>query len=189
MNGFGKKSLGIAALAALALSGAAFADHKDGHDRGNGQGPQSSIDVENLCDLLVPGEDGVANPTLRVTTTITDTSDDNNVLPAEATMKRVGGLQFVQSPTPPKKKEWKPVGAIDDTLDLVVDIDLCEEMPLEDGAAALNASVQVWVGDRNFMSRCDDPFLDGDDLDGDGADDVDQSRIDLDEYDPRPSCP
>jgi len=189
MNGFGKHTLSITALAALAVCGPAVAGHKDGHETGNGPGPKLSIDVENLCDLLLPGEDGVATPTLRVTTTITDTSDDNNVLPAEAITKRIEGLQFVQSPTPPKKKELKPVGAADNTLDRVVDIDLCEEMPLVDGAAALNASVQVWVGDRNFMSRCDDPFLDGDDLDGDGTDDVDQSRIDLDDYDPRPSCP
>lgn len=178
----------VAALAAVAVSGVALADHKPGHSKGNGAGPKPSVDVENLCELLVPAEDDVVNPTLRVTTTVTDTSDDNNDGPAVVSQKLVEGLQFVRSAVPPKKKEWKRVGAPDNTLDLVVDIDLCEGVPLANDARALNASVQVWVGDRNFMSRCDDPFLPGDDLDGDGTDDVDQSRIDLDEYDPPLSC-
>lgn len=177
-----------AALAAIAVSGVALGDHKPGHGMGNGPGPRPSVDVENLCELLVPGEDDVANPTLRVTTTVTDTSDDNNEGPAVVSQKSVVAQQFVQNAKPPKKKEWKPVGAPDTKLDSVVEINLCDGIPLSNDAKAVNASVQVWVGDRNFMSRCDNPFLAGDDLDGDGTDDVDQSRIDLDDYDPRPSC-
>jgi hypothetical protein len=188
MNGSIKQSLVIAAMASLIASGAAVADHKPGHTKGNGGSPKLSVDVENLCELLVPGVNDVTSPTLKVTTTVTDTSDDNNVDPAVVTQKHVDAVQFVQKAKPPKKKEWKPVGAPDNSLDSVVEINLCDGVPLSDDAKAVNASVQVSVGDRNFMSRCDDPFLDGDDLDGDGTDDVDQSRIDLDEYDPRPSC-
>lgn len=189
MNRSIKPSFAIAAMATLLASGTVVADHKPGHTKGNGGGPKASVDVENLCELLVPGIDDVMSPTLRVTTTVTDASDDNNDGPAVVSQKRVEAVQFVQSAEPPRKKEWKLVGAPDSSLDSVVEINLCDGMPLADDAKAVNASVQVWVGERNFMSRCDNPFLAGDDLDGDGTDDVDQSRIDLDDYDPRPSCP
>lgn len=181
------KTKGIVVLSALALSGVAMAGHKDGHNQG--QGPKSSVDVENVCDLLVPGEDDVDVLTLRVTTTITDTSDDNNVEPAVVASKRVEGLQFVRRDAPPKKKDWLTVGAVDYSPGSVVDINLCQGEPLSDDATSLNASVQVIVDGRSFNSRCDNPFLPGDDIDGDGTDDVDQSRIDLDDYDPRPGCP
>ena len=186
MNGLGKQSMGIAALAALAVSGPALAGHKEGHEKG--QGPKLSVDVENLCELLVPGIDDVDVLTLRVTTTVTDTSDDNNEIPAAATTKVVQAQQFVRKDSPPKKKEWMPVGSPGYSLDEQVDFNLCDGVPLSDNATSLNASVQVVVDGRSFNSRCDDPFLEGDDRDGDGDDDVDQSRIDLDQYDPPLSC-
>ena len=186
MKTHGKVANIVAALAALAVSGTALAGHKDGHS--NGQGPKLSIDVENLCEVVYNNgvEDGIF---LRVETTVDDTSDDNNDTPAEATKKVIQGVQLVKSPTPPKKNSWVKVGPESDSLDPVVYLNLCSENRLSNDAKALNASVQVWVGDRNFMSRCDNPFLEGDDLDGDPTtDEVDQSRIDLDEFDPPLSC-
>ena len=186
MKTYGKVANIVAALAALAVSGTALASHKDGHS--NGQGPKLSIDVENLCEVVYSNgvQDGIF---LKVTTTVDDTSDDNNDTPAEATTKVIQGVQLVKSSTPPKKNSWIDVGPEEDSLNDVVYLNLCSENPLSNKAKALNASIQVAVGERYFMSRCGNPFLVGDDLDGDPTtDEVDQSRIDLDEFDPPLSC-
>jgi hypothetical protein len=200
MKTHGKVANTIVGIAALALSSIAVADHKPGHDRGKGKGPgpKVSVDITNLCEF---GDGTMDNPIpnniLRVTTTVEDVSDDpRRAVDVESVT--VTGLQFVEPVDPPKKDKWKPVGAqvggsetpVDIyTIEFVRDIDVCQVPVLEDAAKALNAHVQVKLPDADvFMRMCDDPFLDGDDLDGDGDDDVDQSRIDLDNFDPSESC-
>jgi hypothetical protein len=198
----GKVGLTIVGIAALALSGIAVADHKPDHDRGKGKGPgpKVSVDITNLCEF---GDGSMDNPIpdniLRVTTTVEDVSDDpRRAVDVESVT--VTGLQFVEPVDPPKKEKWKAVGAevtaaasetqIDlYTIEFVREIDVCQVPVLEDAAKALNAHVQVKLPDGEvFMRMCDDPFLEGDDLTGDGEDDVDQSRIDLDDFVASESC-
>ncbi len=203
MKIYGKVTISIAALVALAVSGVALADHKPGHTKDNGQGPgpKVSIDITNIC-MLGDGSEGneVPENNLRVTTTVEDVSDDprNEI---EVSTVSVQGLQFVEPVAPPKKNKWTPVGAetlvsIDDpdvyTLVYVHDINICQDPALREGAKALNAHVQVMLPDgRNFMRMCDDDesnnvYDDQGNLVYDPA--LDESRIDLEDY-PNLECP
>jgi hypothetical protein len=183
------------------VSGVALAGHKDGHDKGQGPGPKVSIDITNICKLG-DGSEGneVPENILRVTTTVEDVSDDpRNEIDVDTVS--VTGQQFVEPVDPPKKKKWIPVGATIDsdetpidayTIEFVRDIDICQNPLLQDGAKALNAHVQVMLPDgRNFMRMCDDDesnnvYDDQGNLIYDPA--LDESRIDLDEFDPPLSC-
>lgn len=203
MKTHGKVARIIAALAAIAVSSIALAEHSKGHgkDKGQGPGPKVSIDVTNLCEF---GDGSMDNPIpdniLRVTTTVEDVSDDpRRAIDVETVT--VTGLQFVEPVAPPKKDKWKSVGAtvsesetgIDMyTIEFVRDINVCEHPRVEDGAKALNAHVQVMLPDgQNFMRMCDDDesnnvYDDAGNLIYDPE--LDESRIDLDNYDPAASC-
>ena len=200
MKTYGKVTGMIATLAALAVSGIALANHEEGHDKRQGPGPRTSIDVVNLCEPVQENAEGQEGEFLKVTSTITNETGDGveDPLTIEVSQVQVAGLQFVKSQEPPKKKEWKPVGTVDstpdakltidpdDSADYVAYLDICgsDEYPLSEYATALNASVQIMIDMRNFVGQCDDPLLDGDDPDpNDGIeeDTVDQSRIDLDD--------
>jgi hypothetical protein len=72
--------------------------------------------------------------------------------------KTVKGLQRIENPDRGKKVIWTYVGAVvpSDTIPNPVDIHLCEMPTLSNGAKALNAEVQVEVGGRIFLGKCDD---------------------------------
>lgn len=196
----------VAGVVALALSGIAIADHKPGHDKGNAQGPgpNTSIEVVNLCE---PAQEnaGEQGKFLRVTSTITNETGDGVEAPVEigVSQVQVAGFQFVQNPAPPKKKTWIPAGSVVSTpdaalsilpgesKDYVVHLELCGSDPVLADATALNAEVQIMIDGRNFAGQCDNPVLEGDDPDPDDgiAQDInDQSRIDIADY-PWLSCP
>ena len=171
MNINGKVTGIIVSLAALAVSGIAFAKHEEGHDKRQGPGPKESVNVTNTCELhvdvdYVPCTETECRPDhiLLVKTEIADASDD----PADGftlTSKTVKGFQRIKDPTKKGKKPmWKPAGLDYDSKDKpndsipgTVEIHLCEgDMVLSDNAKALNAEVTVEVGGRVFYSRCDD---------------------------------
>jgi hypothetical protein len=159
MKTHGKVATSIAALAALAVSGIALADHSPGHSKEKTKGPKSSVNITNTCYLSVDNmtSSGVPDHVLKVTTLIEDASDDNST-GFTVDSKEVAGEQSVKSSEPPKKQVWKSVG--DSQQDPVnadqFNIHLCELPVLLDDAKALNASVQVEVDGRFFLGRCDD---------------------------------
>jgi hypothetical protein len=179
-----------AALAAIAVSGIALADHNPGHSKKKkkdltGQ-PVSkfSVKLENLC---VPDE---ANNKLIVYSTVTNgTSGITD--PVQIDQIHVQALQLVPNPDNPKKKLWDSVGTVDSkpnpqpSIDpgasevYTATIDLCASDPLRDDAKALNAQVQVMIDGRNFVANCDDP---------DPDDGIDQAKISLVDY-PGLQCP
>lgn len=157
MKTYGKVTGVLAVLAAVAVSGTALAGHKDGHDKG--QGPKSSVNITNTCVLEADNmtTSGVPNHVLKVTTLIEDASDDNS-LGFNVESKTVSGEQSVKPSEPPRKQQWAEVGVAmqDPNNPDQVNIRLCQVPLLRDDATALNASVQVKVDGRVFLSRCDD---------------------------------
>ena len=167
---------------------------------------KTSVELVNVCEPVDHyfNADNVEVPGifLKVTSTITNESgdgidDDLTLGPStdmEVSQIHVGGLQLVKSGEKPPKKEWKPVGEVDFTPDAelsippeqsedyVVYLDLCspQQYKLDANAIALNAEIQVMIREgsveikRNFIGNCDDP---------DKYDEIDQSRIDLDDQD------
>jgi hypothetical protein len=165
---------------------------------------KTSVELVNMCkpvnQYINAVGDTVKGTFLKVTSTITNESgdgieDDLTLVPStdmKVSQIHVGGLQLVKSGEKPPKKEWKAVGAVDytpnaditippeESKDFTVYLDLCHpvEQKLDPNAIALNAEVQIMIyeGDdkpaRNFIGNCDDPDI---------YDDIDQSRIDLDD--------
>lgn len=174
----------VAALAAVAVSGIALADHNPGHSKkkpkdGTGQ-PVSkfSIKLQNLC---VPDEG--ANKLIVHSTITNGTSGITD--PVQIETIQVNGLQLVPNPDHPRKKLWDSVGTVDTKSDpeptidpgatevYTASIDLCMSDPLRGDAKALNAQVQVMIDGRNFVANCDDP---------DPDDGIDQAKISLEDY-------
>lgn len=174
---------------------------------------KTSVELVNVCkpvnEYINAVGDTETGTFLKVTSTITNESgngieDDLTLVPSteiKVSQIHVGGLQLVKSGEKPPKKEWKEAGAVDytpnaditispeESKDFTVYLDLCRpvEQKLDPNALALNAEVQIMIyeGDdkpaRNFIGNCDDPDI---------YDDIDQSRIDLDDpYYDWVSCP
>jgi hypothetical protein len=205
MKTYGKVATIVAALAALALSGTALAKHKEGHDKGNGQGPKSSIEVVNLCEPVQKNGMDEEGKFLMVKSTITNETGDGVDEPLTISQVSVGGLQFVKSEEPPKKKEWKEVGPLEytdnagleippfESKDYITYLDICgsDKYPLSENATALNAEVQIMIDDRNFVGKCDDDEKNNNyDANGNLIYDpeLDESRIDIEDY-PWLGCP
>ena len=159
----------VSTVSALALAlGIAAVQAAPG---GNGKGPRPSVDVFNACEVVGPDADG--NSAFNVTSTVTDTSDDDPDVPAEVTAKEVDFL--AQGRGGPRNATVLATqtfegGVIPETVSFA----LCDDgalIDLPDGTRALNAEVRVTVNEeRIFTSRCDDiPDTD-----------VDESAIDLD---------
>ena len=180
----------IVALAAIAVSGIALADHTPGHSKKKQKDPTGqpvskfSVTLVNLCVL------DRENRLLRVESTITnETSGITD--PVEISQIRANGLQLVPRADHPKKKTWDTVGTVYNKANpqpsiapgvsetYIGTIDLCGSDPLRDGAKALNAQVQVMIDGRNFVANCDDP---------DPDDGIDQAKISL-EGDAALQCP
>jgi hypothetical protein len=174
----------VAALAAVAVSGIALADHNPGHSKEKPKDapgkPVSkfSIKLQNLC---VPDEG--ANK-LTVYSTITNgTSGITD--PVQIDQIQVQALQLVPNPDHPRKKLWDPVGTVDNNPSPGISIepgastvyeapiDLCATYALREDAKALNAQVQIMIDGRNFVANCDDP---------DPDDGIDQAKIRLEDY-------
>lgn len=157
MKTYGRVTGIVAAIAALAVSGIALANHEEGHDKG--QGPKSSVNITNTCVLEADNmtTSGVPNHVLKVTTVFEDASD-NNSMGFNVDSKTVKGEQLVKSSEPPRKAKWDDVGEATQDPNNVdqVNIRLCQVPRLENDAKALNASVQVEVDGRFYLSRCDD---------------------------------
>ncbi len=180
----------VAALAAIAVSGIALADHNPGHSKQKPKDPAGkpvskfSIKLENLC---VPDE---AGNKLTVYSTITN-GTSGITEPVQISQIHVQGLQLVPNPDNPRKKLWDTVGVVDNNANpgISIDpgaftvyeasIDLCASDALRDDAKALNVQVQVMVDGRNFVANCDDP---------DPDDGIDQAKIRLEDY-PGLQCP
>lgn len=160
MKTYGKVTGIVAAIAALAVSGIALANHEEGHDKGQGPGPKASVNVTNTCTVVADDCMGCRpDHILRVSTEIVDASDDPpGAGAAPVDSKTVKGLQRIENPDRGKKVIWTYVGAVvpSDTIPNPVDIHLCEMPTLSNGAKALNAEVQVEVGGRIFLGKCDD---------------------------------
>ena len=168
---------------------------------------KTSVELVNVCEpvdqyVIIEDDEPVTKKGtfLKVTSTITNESgngieDDLTLVPPtdmKVSQIHVGGLQLVKTGEKPPKKEWKAVGAVDftpdanitippeESVDFTVYLDLCRPyaQKLDPNAIALNAEVQIMIyeGDdkpaRNFIGNCDDPDI---------YDDIDQSRIDLDD--------
>lgn len=162
MNAHGSTTGFVVALAALSVSGNALANHNPEHT--TGKGPKSSIEITNTCKVVADEQIDSGLPPehfLEVTAKIEDTSDDDSS-GFNIVMKDADGQQLVKSKTGPKKPSWGEVGALKETLDtadgFVFKIALCQgSFKLDDGAKALNATVQIMTDDgANVISRCDD---------------------------------
>lgn len=174
-------------LLAIAVSSSSIAGPGGGNGFGKGKGPRPkgpkvSLDLENLCTLDASNTNA---PMLHISTRITDTTDDNGT---------GGGVIMSRTAQAAKKIRGNSFELIGEPQDLLKNsddwdvwettINLCDADSTVGSARALNSVVEVKVlnGDdtmTTFMTQCDDPFLPGDDLDGDGTDDVDQSDISI----------
>lgn len=198
----------IAAVAAIALSGIALADHNPHHGTGKEKPKdepgkpvsKSSIAVVTLCEpaFVNDADSPVRGDYLKVTSTITNESE--GIVEIDTIV--VDGFQLVPVPAGPEekgkgKKRWTAVGDTqypgnpappfsidvdperDDPVSYTVYIDLCEVPKLAAEAVGLNVTSQIMVDGRNFTNNCDDP---------DPNDEIDQSGIDLEQLDPPLSC-
>jgi hypothetical protein len=89
----------------------------------------------------------------------------------------VGNTQYPGTPAPPFTIDVDPEGV--DPISYSVYIDLCQAPTLSADAVALNVTSQIMVDGRNFTNNCDDPNPD---------DEIDQSKIDLEQLVPPLSC-
>jgi hypothetical protein len=192
MKTYGKVTGMVAAIAALAVSGIALADHNPGHSKKKDEkdppgspGSKFSIEVDNHC---IPDPD---NNALTVKSKITNESEDTVVVK----YVQVTGLQLVPDQYSDEKKPkqiWDTVGAV--KMDSMPEIEILEggfdvyehtiylcgtSDELQPEATALNVEVQVMIEGRNFVGNCDDQDID--ENPEDGIDDADESRIDFDD--------
>jgi hypothetical protein len=196
----------VAVVAALALSGIALADHNPNHGTGKDKPKdppgkpvsKSSIEVVSLCEPAYLNQADAPGNYLKVTSAITNQSEE--IVEIDTIM--VDGFQLVPVTTEPDakgkgKKRWTAVGntqypgtpappfTIDvdpegvDPISYSVYIDLCQAPTLSADAVALNVTSQIMVDGRNFTNNCDDPNPD---------DEIDQSKIDLEQLVPPLSC-
>jgi hypothetical protein len=191
MKTYGKVTGIIVSLAALAVSGIAFADpdpnRVKGKEKPGGTGPGSkfSIEVDNHC--LPP--DPVDN-TMTVISKITNESEAT----IDVDFVEVRGLQLVPDTDSERnnpKKIWDTVGAVkkDPMPEISIleggfdvyeyTVELCGVTPeLQTDATALNVEVQVMVDGRNFVGNCDNQDI----VDDEGNQVADESRIDIEDY-------
>jgi hypothetical protein len=207
MKTYGKVTTIVAAVAALAVSGIALAepdpDRVPSKDKPKGSPgdakSKSSIEVVNTCEPAFENEAGVPGDYLKVTSKITNESEEIVVVDEII----VDGFQFVPDSTDSEgrgkkpKKVWKLVGHTeypgspapsfeipvdpegDDAVFYEVYINLCQQPTLGTEAVALNVTSEIVVDNRSFFNNCDDPYPD---------DEIDQSRIDLEELEPPLDC-
>ena len=164
-------SIALVASMAVGLSASAVAGGK-GNGPKDGNGPQSSLAVQNICKI---------NPVtemLDVTITLTDKS--SGVASADVMTATLQGLQKEKRPT------WYPLGEAGELVGIeagdkvTTSIPICNQIsnPLNADSKALNAITVVTLegnsSKEEYLSRCkDDPATD----DGDPTTDWDNEAI------------
>jgi hypothetical protein len=201
MRAYGKVTGIVAAIAALAVSDIALAEHDPDHvpskEKPKGAPGQVkskfSIEVENHCKF----DDETNVLTVHSTiwneseepVTITDVhvdgfqllienDDSTNNKKKTKIWKSVGRAVYPDDPAVPFQIASDPGGEYPQSYDVLMN--LCQNVPLDTDAKALNVTTQFMINDRNFYGNCDN--VDSDE-DGDLLNDGDESRIDLDDPD------